>query len=128
MNDGKNKKINRIFKHEKTFIAFGSRKMDPFIKGYVKTPLSKFYRTLCRKANCVVFLTPEYRTTILCSTCGHRLVIPKSPHRFASCNACKTVWNRDINAARNIFDVGFQMYEAGTVPERFTYSQHVYLR
>ena len=95
-----------------------------FIKKYVKTPLSKFYRILCRKVNCVVFLTLEYRSTILCSTCGHRLLIPKSPHRFASCNACK----RDINASRNLSNVGFQMYEAGTVPERFTYLQHVYQR
>jgi transposase len=57
-----------------------------------------------------VINTDEYRSTVLCSNCYTKMDISKSPHRFASCPHCKKVWNRDINAAVNILNSGFNLF------------------
>jgi transposase len=116
------KKANQITKtrdERKTFIAYGNGKMPPFIKGYVKTPLKKFYLALKKNENCVVYLTDEFRTTKLCSTCHKVCKTSQSPHRFQVCPNCKKVWNRDINAARNILCKALSYIKTGKVPVNF---------
>lgn len=48
----------------------------------------------------------EFRSSKLCSLCYQEVQIPKSPHRFVSCQSCKKVFNRDINAANNMLTLG----------------------
>ena len=86
----------------KTLIAYGDGESGPCIKGYVRTPLKLIHESLNRNQNCDVVLINEFRTTKLCSCCYGVLKTSKSPHRFQVCQTCRKVWNRDVNAARNI--------------------------
>lgn len=73
-----------------------------------------------RNRRCRLFMVDEYNTTQTCSGCLRPLALPpkhKSPntstsgkrrheHRFQVCPNCNVVWNRDVNAARNIIVAG----------------------
>jgi len=76
----------------------------------------KGFRKLFRKAGFTVFLVDEYRTSCRCSVCGgetKRFRICENPRPFRSgsivrhglvkCNTCNRLWNRDTNAASNIW-------------------------
>ena len=115
-------KANQITMNEdqkKTFIAYGNGKVAPFIKGYVKTRLKKFYLALKKNENCVVYWTDEFRTAKLCSNCYSVCKTSQFPHRFQVCPNCKKVWNRHINAATNILCKALSYIKTGKVPENF---------
>src|SRR4051794_10331243 len=62
---------------------------------------------------------------------GH-LVLVKVPEyrssKMLSCNNCDTVWNRDVNAARNLWSIAYHMAMNGNqTPEVFTRSIYVRL-
>jgi transposase len=104
---------------DKPFIAYGNGKSAQFIKGYAKPPLTKLFNALkCRTS---VYLVDEFRTTKLCSKCNSICHTSSSPHRFQVCKNCKgnngqsIVWNRDINAARNILAKGISFIKTGDV-------------
>jgi len=117
------KKANELTKtkdEKKTLIAYGNGKVHPVIKGYVKTPLKKLYMALKKNKNCSIFSTDEFRTTKLCSNCHEICLTSRSPHRFQVCQNCKKLWNRDINAARNILFKAKILIETGSYPVKFS--------
>jgi hypothetical protein len=88
------------------------------------------YRRLLRKAGYSVFMVREFRTSLMCSECSHenakcrkfrRVKYPRPSknrnanrnrqdryakvvcHGLLRCTTCKRLWNRDINAAINIW-------------------------
>lgn len=87
---------------------YGSMKVasDCPMKGYIRPPGRLLERKLKEHPRIHVKPTNEFRTTMLCSDCFVKLKVAKSPHRFATCPKCKKVWNRDINAAKNILQNG----------------------
>jgi transposase len=118
--DKKANEITRTKDDKKTLVAYGNGKVHPMIKGYVKTPLKKLYLALKKNDNCSIFLADEFRTTKLCSNCHEVCQTSRSPHRFQVCPNCKKVWNRDINAARNILFKTKYFIETGLYPVKFS--------
>jgi hypothetical protein len=76
------------------------------IKGYVRIPGKLLKEKLKLHPRIRVIMVDEFRSSKLCSLCYQELQIPKSPHRFVSCQSCKKVFNRDINAANNMIILG----------------------
>ena len=80
------------------------------MKGYVRSPHTRFIQQLKRHHQIQFVGIDEYNTTKVCSSCLTKAqhTISKSPHRFSSCKECKIVWNRDVNAGLNILYIGYQ--------------------
>ncbi|MGL5961115.1 MAG: zinc ribbon domain-containing protein [Cetobacterium sp.] len=76
------------------------------IKGYVRIPGKLLKEKLKLHPRITVIMVDEFRSSKLCSLCYQEVQIPKSPHRFVSCQSCKKVFNRDINAANNMLTLG----------------------
>jgi transposase len=114
---------------EKTIIAIGDfeqrkhRKFKEPIKG-------KGFRTLFRKAGYGVYLVDEFRTSCRCSACGgecktFRVCENPRPYRTGSilrhglvkCNTCSKLWNRDTNAASNIWKIAVRAIRGDARPD-----------
>jgi len=76
------------------------------MKGYVRVPGKLLKEKLKLHPRVRVIMVDEFRSSKLCSLCYQELQIPKSPHRFTSCQSCKKMFNRDINAANNMLILG----------------------
>ena len=106
----------------KVVVFFGNGKTsnNSPMKGYIRSPHTKFIQQLKRHHQIQFVDVDEYNTTKVCSSClskDHH-TISKSPHRFSSCKECKIVWNRDVNAGLNILYIGYQLF----VEKNHTYS------
>lgn len=94
-----------------TLVLYGDANIPMWIRGYRRTPLNKLKKRLLDRAykhqnDVDVVFVDEYRTTVLCSWCNSRCKVSKKGHRYLHCTPCKRTWNRDINAAQNILNVG----------------------
>ena len=70
-------------------------------------PLRRLAEELDKRA--IVISTDEFCTSQCCSNCGQRMQDRPRPggdriwsRRVRACNSCRTLWHRDVNAARNI--------------------------
>jgi len=101
-------------------IGFGDwSQQDGVIKGHAKAPLKKLRRELRKHAT--VIAIDEYRTSLTCSVClelknvvnmkynkvnktSEKKVLERS-HQVVRCQSesCSTCWQRDSNAARNMY-------------------------
>lgn len=54
---------------------------------------------------CKIFVVNEQNTTIICSRCGR--ITPINNTRIYTCQFCTVILDRDMNAARNILEIGF---------------------
>jgi hypothetical protein len=88
------------------------------MKGYVRVPGKLLKEKLKLHSRVRVIMVDEFRSSKLCSICYQEIQIPKSPHRFVSCQSCKKVFNRDINAANNMLTLG-QLGELNKRPIEF---------
>lgn len=114
-------------------VAFGSAR-GPHMKGTLPAPVKLLHKALQQRA--VVVNVDEFRTSVICSKCNHRdmlgvkcsegLAIQKGRTRFPlydvrACQnpSCRTVWNRNLNAARNILEVYLNLLVRGVRPIGF---------
>ncbi|XP_051159683.1 uncharacterized protein LOC127280606 [Leptopilina boulardi] len=92
----------------KQLLVIGSPEISPWMRGHVRMPLRKVVRRLIEKQskypNLRIVFIDEHRTTKLCSTCNENMDIFRN--RTAYCASCKISWNRDVNAGRNILNLG----------------------
>jgi transposase len=66
---------------------------------------------LCSKCHSVLLSPPSRRNEYGMRKVGLELVLrPAKPHRYKFCTKCRMVWNRDINAAINILELGVDEY------------------
>jgi len=105
----------KLTKGKKTLIGFGDWSQQDVVKGHQKAPLNKTKRVLQKYAT--VVLVDEYFTSQKCSCCcdGKKMTRARlaktkdgeteivSCFKVLSCLTCNTLWNRDVNASRNIF-------------------------
>jgi transposase len=102
--------------NQKTLIGFGDwLQIDGFVKGHRKAPLHKTIRVL-RKYAKLVFVD-EYNISQMCSCCCEGVKMERaklaktvdgeirnvSCYKVLKCTTCNDLWNRDVNASRNIF-------------------------
>jgi transposase len=124
------KRFEKLFgSGEETIIAIGDfeqrqhRKFKEPIKG-------KGFRTLFRKAGYNVYLVDEFRTSCRCSACHGECKTFReceNPRPFRSgsilrhglvkCRTCSRLWNRDTNAASNIWKVAMSAIRGEERPE-----------
>ena len=103
-----------------TIVAFGDGKFSPSMKGHAPIAVKKLRTVL--KHRCHVIDICEYNTSQKCCGCGEDLQKPKVKtkvrkkvegkmvfvdaykvvHGVRSCHQCSIVWNRDVNAAKNM--------------------------
>ncbi len=79
----------------------------------------KGFRTLLRKHGYDLYLVDEYKTSCTCHNCHERCETfrycqnPKpwkqeqtiKRHGLVMCQTCHSIWNRDVNASLNIYDI-----------------------
>jgi len=96
----------------------------------------KGFRALFRRYGYRLFLVDEFRTSCRCSACGGKCSTfrkrrnPKpmrsniiTVHGVLKCETCGALWNRDDNAARNIYKIAFNAIHGETRPEYLQRSQ-----
>ncbi len=80
----------------------------------------KGFRNLFRQNGYKVYLVDEFRTSCKCSKCEggecENFIKRENPkpyksgeilvHGLLRCKNCKTMWNRDVNGATNIYKIG----------------------
>ncbi|XP_051162096.1 caldesmon-like [Leptopilina boulardi] len=112
-------------KKEPCFVAIGSTKINPCMKGHVKTPIMKIEKRLRERSKQVgeerlkVVSAYEGYTTKMCSSCNQKNIVSRSPKRYAFCQNCHVVWNRDVNAGINILNIALineEILEAADIP------------
>ncbi|XP_043476880.1 tubulin glycylase 3C-like [Leptopilina heterotoma] len=112
------------------FVAIGGAEIPNFIKGYTKAPLKRIQQTLFQRSEELgkdklqVVKVNEFNTTKMCSRCVRPLKISKSPHRYTYCAKCKTTWERDVNAGRNILNLA--LVQEKIIPKDSIKNHHLF--
>ncbi len=125
---------------EEVVVAFGAAR-GPHMKGTLPAPVKLLHKALQGRA--VVQSVDEFRTSIVCSKCNHQDMVGvkcskamserlfrarrrSSSQQFSlydvrACQypSCRTVWNRNVNAARNILEVYLSLLATGRRPVGF---------
>jgi hypothetical protein len=101
---------------ETLVVAFGDASFNHASKGHASSPRRLLIRNRLANAHDIQVLdVREFNTSRVCSSCHthHPLDKPTGlnvlkSHFVRRCNNtyCQTTWNRDVNAARNIRDLG----------------------
>lgn len=101
-------------------VSFGNASYNHASRGYAPAPRQKPFIRSLRQLGTTVIEQNEFNTSQVCSTCHdwRRLGSPGThlnvdhPHFIRRCksNECGKVWNRDVNAARNMRDLGRIQY------------------
>ena len=116
-------------------VAFGSARFAASMRGQMPGPASKIRRHLIVKKKGRVVLVDEFQTSKKCSECteiegGSVLRNPrmaswkdgvglhvKNVYELCQCTTCYRTWNRDVNAARNIWRAFHGEYTNGERPQ-----------
>jgi len=117
------KKFKEIYGNpEEVIICAGDYEQKQHMK-YKEPVKGKGIRTLFRKNGYKLYLVDEFRTSCMCSKCKNeearceKFLYRKNPkpnatnnilvHGVLICKKCKTVWNRDVNSATNIYRIAY---------------------
>lgn len=101
---------------EHLIVFFGDAKFNHALKGTASSPKQARFVKQLRNMKVNVYMVNEFNTSLVCNEC-------KSERRLVDCNtankpytvrrctepSCRMIWNRDVNAAGNILDVGYHM-------------------
>lgn len=132
------KMLNRFKKlfgpPEETIIAFGDFEQKQQRK-FKEPTKGKGFRDLFRKAGYGVYLVDEFRTSCRCSSCEGECTTFREcgnprpwrnsvilRHGLVKCKTCSKLWNRDTNAASNIWKIAMAAIQG---KERPKYLQRV---
>lgn len=85
--------------------------------GHMQSSLSGFRCSFFRHSRCRVYITREFRTSMLCSRCFNILNRPFVPKRNFTCKNCGLVVHRDLNAGHNMITVGRAQHFGGDLPK-----------
>ena len=103
-------------------IAYGGGKFNHASRGYAPTPNKHLFVELKRR--CRTRLVNEAYSSRVCSGCN-QLMIDTRHWGIKHCIGCGVIWNRDVNAARNIREIFLdQQLNNGQRPLRFTRGVH----
>ena len=92
--------------------VFQGRRTQAGLPGRIK----KLYQSANAQGRLVMINISEFLTSQVCSACGARSLSHLTPvdterslYSVLMCSTCRTKWNRDVNAARNILAKGLFM-------------------
>ncbi len=122
--------VSTIPKEKEAVIAFGDASWSQR-KGYSPSPRGKKFYLLLKERfsndNLRVISTSEYNSSQICSKCKNfeRLDECKEPfisnsYSVKNCPICLTVWNRDVNACRNLVTICKSVLNRGKKPTIFS--------
>lgn len=109
-------------------IGFGSGRFGRRQYGGKPAGLAEKCRKLLKKAEqegkLIVMDINEYNTSQVCSRCGEKALeqiraAGLSLYTVLACTSCRTVWQRDINASRNIYGICYNTIYHGHRPSIF---------
>ena len=109
--------IGSYNKKKDIIVAFGDASFNHASKGYAPSPRRTLISNrLSRHHGIEVIPVREFNTSQVCSVCYSPQGLSKAPSTFhitkphfvrrCSNPTCQIMWNRDVNAARNIRDLG----------------------
>ena len=112
-NDAKKSQKSRTA-YKRPVVFFGDFTDEGGVKyGHRRPPIKALRHRLRLHAN--VIILDEYRSSKFCSTCSSKRDIPTNQlpelecvqvqqkiHAVVRCGLCKRIWNRDVNASRNL--------------------------
>ena len=122
---------NKLCPTDQHTVAFGAAKFAAGMKGQKPGPVTLVRDHLIRKKPGRVVLVDEYNTSKMCSACGERLHHPRmacgsqrrvcAVHGLCQCQTgCHRTWDRDANAARNIWRAFIEEYVHGSRPRELS--------
>lgn len=94
------------------FVCFGDASYNPHLRGVQSSPRRQWLaRRLKVNHGVTVVDVWEFNTSQICSKCEapQKLADCKTAsnsYKVRTCLGCQTIWDRDVNAARNILKVG----------------------
>jgi hypothetical protein len=104
--------INDIIIGDSSFVIVyfgnGTQAANSPIRGYVKVPFRLLRHMLGCHPKIQLEMVDEHRTTMCCSFCFKRLLVPRGKDRYVYCRHCNKMSSRDINAANNILRLGLK--------------------
>ena len=93
-------------KQKKVIVAYGDGDNQGTLRGTSPIMSSKLLKKVSQSA-CVV-LVPEFRSSLNCSCCIHKMEQFQGQFRMKRCtnsDCIRTVWDRDVNASINILNL-----------------------
>ena len=122
--------IDTVPKDKDCVVAFGDASWSQR-KGYASSPRGRrfydYFKRTFESDRVKIHSTSEYNTSQVCSKCNLHERVEKvkdaditKPHFVRKCRTCLTIWNRDVNACRNIITVAKGILEYGSKPEIFS--------
>lgn len=120
--------LNEIVKffadgYDKIAVFYGNSKVASCspMKGHVRLPQHALYNAFENNDKYKVYVVDEFRSTKLCSKCYCILATKRGKKRYRRmvCPGCSTIWNRDVNAGRNIAMLGICKYSGHHKPVEF---------
>lgn len=74
-----------------------------------------------KSGNLVAVTVDEYLTSQICSVCKKRRLVDAGNKGRSTliCLECLTIWQRDVNAARNMLEKAESVWKTGEYPEEF---------
>jgi hypothetical protein len=112
--------ISKYGKPDKTIIGFGDFEQYKHLK-FMELVKGKGFPSLFSRACYQMYLVDEFRTSCRCSKCESDEFISetfrkcKNPrplkentilrHGLVKCTTCSGLWNRNMNASRNIYNI-----------------------
>ena len=93
-------------KQKKVIVAYGDGDKQGTLRGTTPIMSSKLLKKVSQSA-CVV-LVPEFRSSLNCSCCIHKMEQFQGQFRMKHCvnsDCIRTVWDRDVNASINILNL-----------------------
>ncbi len=123
--------IDTIPKDYNIVVAFGDASWSGSVKGYNRSPRGLFFYKYMKNKyesdRIKVRSTSEYNSSQICSNCNkherlvkYNNVVIEKPHFVKSCPTCFTIWNRDVNAARNLITIEKNIMARGKKPWIFS--------
>jgi hypothetical protein len=135
----KQKKIDEIgrklFPNDASVVAWGDAQFNQVHRGLPAGTSSAIYKRLKKRYAERLRLCPEFRTSCVCCLCNERMLNPSMRNDTRTDGAvrvrratglyqcvnhtCHKLWNRDRNAALNIWRVYNDLCHGGELPDVF---------
>ena len=106
------KLLKHVYNKSQVAVCFGDASFNHASKGSPPSPRRLWLKKRLEKNHNVTCIDIwEFNTSQICSNCHNPekmegCTTARNPHYVRRCQSCRTLWNRDVNAARNMVFLG----------------------